>query len=295
MEQGQKKEIVIVFISGFLSPPSWISYPQHHIPSNVRMITVTPSATGSLHDRAIQIFYQLKGGRVNYGKEHAEYHGHAQYGDYFSRGDDDQEGSSHVALYPEWDEDHPVILVGHSFGGVTAWALQSYLQGMNSDISPFKQDYPDVSERWVRGVITVNTPLNGAIKTYQKGMHSHQIPIISFLSQGHAIALMVHLTEYLNIPWLRNYLDLDQRAWQMRWNRSKSPILSIFLLFLSFLGYGVHTNTDNLSYYVTLHSIKEWSTTSHWLGICIMTPLVWLNVLWSRRKRTAPTLTSLTV
>ena len=31
-------------------------------------------------DRAVELFYQIKGGTVDYGKEHSALHGHARFG-----------------------------------------------------------------------------------------------------------------------------------------------------------------------------------------------------------------------
>ena len=75
-----------------------------------------PSGASSIHDRVCQIFYELVGGQVDYGEEHSRFHNHAQFGKIFSRG-----------KYEVWSEENPIILVGHSFGGVTARALQAYL------------------------------------------------------------------------------------------------------------------------------------------------------------------------
>jgi hypothetical protein len=54
---------IVVFIGGFLMPDNWI----FHTPcEDIRVINVYPSPVGSLHDRAVEIFHELKGGRVNY-------------------------------------------------------------------------------------------------------------------------------------------------------------------------------------------------------------------------------------
>lgn len=112
----KQEEIVVVFINGFLTPKDWVSYPKHLAPPHIRMINAFPSPTGSLHDRVCQIFYELMGGRVDYGEEHAAFHGHARFGKHYEKG-----------LFPTWGKDRPIVVVGHSFGGITAWTLQNYL------------------------------------------------------------------------------------------------------------------------------------------------------------------------
>ena len=65
----------IVLIPGFLAPTFgeklyWGEALQDDV------ITVHPSPAASAHDRACEIFYQLKGGRVDYGHEHSECYNH---------------------------------------------------------------------------------------------------------------------------------------------------------------------------------------------------------------------------
>ena len=73
---------------------------------------VWPGGLSSLHDRACEIFYQIKGGRVDYGEDHASEFCHARYGRTFS------------GLYPAWSSSSPIHIVGHSLGGTTVRMLQ---------------------------------------------------------------------------------------------------------------------------------------------------------------------------
>lgn len=50
------------------------------------------------YDRACEAFYQLKGGRVDYGEQHALAMGHCQFGETFASG-----------LFPEWNAVRPVL------------------------------------------------------------------------------------------------------------------------------------------------------------------------------------------
>jgi triacylglycerol esterase/lipase EstA (alpha/beta hydrolase family) len=105
---------VVVYINGFLAPQNDLS--ESSTFAAVRIIQVSPSNVSSIHDRVMQIFYELKGGFVKYGEEHSRFHGHNAVGD------QDFEG-----LYRDWDANNPVHLVGHSFGGLTARVFQHYL------------------------------------------------------------------------------------------------------------------------------------------------------------------------
>ena len=64
---------------------------------------------GSAWDRACELYAQIAGTRVDYGKAHAEANGHDRFGRDFA-GD---------PLIPAWDDDTRLVLLGHSFGGVT--------------------------------------------------------------------------------------------------------------------------------------------------------------------------------
>ena len=80
--------------------------------------TITPSLgpLDSNWDRAVSLYYQLKGGCLDYGEDHSARFGHAR-----------ATGQCFGGLYPEWDERHPLHLIGHSMGGQTARALASLL------------------------------------------------------------------------------------------------------------------------------------------------------------------------
>ena len=81
------------------------------------VFVVSVGPVSSNWERAIEVYYQLKGGQVDYGRNHSEKHNIIQ----------EPEGKSYDAIYPEWDENHPVHLIGHSMGGQTARMLNYLL------------------------------------------------------------------------------------------------------------------------------------------------------------------------
>ena len=81
----------------------------------------TQSPFGSNWDRACELYANIKGGRVDYGKAHSEKYGHERYGRTFP------------GLYPQWDNDHPVDLFGYSMGAPTTRILASLLAWGNKD------------------------------------------------------------------------------------------------------------------------------------------------------------------
>ncbi len=76
------------------------------------VLCVWPGGLSSLHDRACEIFYQLKGGCVDYGAEHSAQFGHARF------------GRTYRGLHAAWSDASPIHVVGHSLGGTTVRMLQ---------------------------------------------------------------------------------------------------------------------------------------------------------------------------
>ena len=107
-------------------------------------------------DRACELYAQLTGTRTDYGAAHAARFGHRRYGRYYEN-----------ALAPDWSADHPVDLVGHSFGGTTA-RLLAHLLAFGSeeekaaapeDVSPL---FTGGKAGLVKNVCCLTTPHNGS-------------------------------------------------------------------------------------------------------------------------------------
>ncbi len=112
--------------------------------------------TGSAWDRACELYAQLTGTRVDYGAVHSREAGHERFGrDY-----------SNQPLLTGFDT-APVVLIGHSFGGVTVRLLTELLKNGSkeeqagtdeSDLSPlFKGGNGDN----ILAVVTLAAPTNG--------------------------------------------------------------------------------------------------------------------------------------
>jgi triacylglycerol lipase len=106
----------------------------------------------SFHDRACEVFAQIKGTEVHYGLEHSAVAGHAQTSrDYTSQG-----------LVPDWSVDNPIILIGHSAGAQTCLQLQQLLAEKFWHVD----SGVDSNGNWIEAIICVAGVLDGSILTY---------------------------------------------------------------------------------------------------------------------------------
>ncbi len=106
-----------------------------------KTITASVGPISSVHDRACELFWQLRGGLVDYGEEHSRKFSHKRF------------GRKYKAKFPDWSEKRPVHMIGHSMGGQTIRYLAELLA----------QDYfkQGTNERWILSVTTISTPNNG--------------------------------------------------------------------------------------------------------------------------------------
>ncbi len=112
---------------------------------------------GSAWDRACELYAQLTGTTVDYGKEHSEKYGHKRYGKDFSKN----------RLIPEWSAKEKINLLGHSFGGVTV-RLLAELMANGSAQERAVTGADEISELftggkadWIYSVTTLAAPSNG--------------------------------------------------------------------------------------------------------------------------------------
>jgi triacylglycerol esterase/lipase EstA (alpha/beta hydrolase family) len=200
-QNANEKNIYVIYIGGFLVPRNRMPFDESlQIPSHVKVICVYPSGVSSLHDRVMQIFYELKGGSVHYGEKHSRFHGHDSLGIHFEQG-----------TYPQWDENHPIHVIGHSFGGLTARVLQYYLS-----LGNMFHGYT-TNSKWIISVTTVNSPLNGALRTYSYGAHLFAPPLVRLASLGYWIGVFAHLFEFLDLDIIRSIYDFQLSYWQLSW------------------------------------------------------------------------------
>jgi triacylglycerol lipase len=87
------------------------------VPCELPLYETSVGPISSHHDRACELYAQIKGTQVDYGEDHAKQEGHKRFGkDYTGKG-----------FYKDWSAEKPIYLVGHSMGGPTIRMLQYLL------------------------------------------------------------------------------------------------------------------------------------------------------------------------
>ncbi|WP_251519580.1 YSIRK-type signal peptide-containing protein [Staphylococcus sp. Marseille-Q6910] len=123
------------------------------------------SAFGSNYDRAIELYYYIKGGTVDYGAAHAAKYGHDRY------------GKTYEGVYKDWQPGQKVHLVAHSMGGQTVRQLEELLRnGSQEEIEYQKEHGGEISpllagghDNMVSSITTLATPHSGTLAADELG------------------------------------------------------------------------------------------------------------------------------
>ncbi|PWN54423.1 alpha/beta-hydrolase, partial [Violaceomyces palustris] len=167
----------------------------------------------SLHDRACELFYALRGGTVDYGLSHSQEHGHSRYGRHYEE-----------PLCPTWSRHGlPAHFIGHSLGGPTILKLQQLLRKGFFDQAlgyerPFAASEGEdgagegANEGWrpsdlILSVTSVSSPFRGTPLVYSLGSEPLPYPKVRFLSVGDLLAKAVHLAAFLDLPFFDTHAD----------------------------------------------------------------------------------------
>ncbi|HYE85787.1 MAG TPA: hypothetical protein VEA16_05500, partial [Vicinamibacterales bacterium] len=141
--------------------------------TDMQVLSVCVGPVSSNYDRAIELFWKIKGGCIDYGARHAAYHGHERYfknsrqarNVYDTRQCPSPTAAEvkNRAVYPQWDASRPVHIIAHSQGGQTARMLAQLLanggQSPEGDAGLFGT-HP-VSAAWIKSITTISTPNDG--------------------------------------------------------------------------------------------------------------------------------------
>ena len=115
------------------------------------------SGTDSAWDRACELYAQLTGTKTDYGAEHSKRCNHPRYGEDFTG----------KPLIDEFDSEHKINLLGHSFGGATIRLFTELMANGDEtertysgseEISPL---FTGGKANWIYSVTTLEAPHNG--------------------------------------------------------------------------------------------------------------------------------------
>jgi len=117
-------------------------------------------------DRAADLYAQIKGGCVDYGAAHVRKHGmpgqqQKPVGKCWAADPANNPLGYPLALYPAWDANHPIHMIGHSQGGTTIRALIELLEHGSPDDEGGGELFKGGKIGWVRSVTTISAPHNG--------------------------------------------------------------------------------------------------------------------------------------
>ncbi len=120
-------------------------------------VCASVSPRGSAWDRACELYAELSGTRVDYGKAHSERCGHERFGkDYTGR-----------ALLKSFGDNDKIHLLGHSFGGATVRLFASMMETGSAEeqaATPENElsDYFKGGKgSWIRSLTSLAAPHNG--------------------------------------------------------------------------------------------------------------------------------------
>ena len=138
----------------------------------VECYSVSVGPVSSAWDQACELYAQLMGMQVDYGKVHSEKHNHKQYGRKFEK-----------RIFDNWSKEKKVHLVGHSFGGTCIRMLCHLLEyGAPEEVEASGEAVSDLFKGGkgylVSTVTTLCSPL-GDIDTYKAFEEKNFISIIN--------------------------------------------------------------------------------------------------------------------
>jgi hypothetical protein len=219
---------VIVLVGGFLAPRGdaqtrgyWGEALQAlAVPPGWRVVVAHPSPVASLHDRACQLFYQLKGGPTFYGHAHAAEHGHAAVDPGNGASGSGCGSGGLTGLHPAWSAAAPVHFVAHSLGGNTVRLLLQLMregheclrydgsrpQGEDPLLPPADAAAAYPTSAWVRSVTCLCAPLNGGPAVYGLGGDPQGSALVRWGSGGFCLSAAIALVEgskAVGLPWRR--------------------------------------------------------------------------------------------
>ncbi|MEG0978660.1 MAG: hypothetical protein RR911_03490 [Oscillospiraceae bacterium] len=201
--------------------------------------TYNPSISpiSSAWDRACEIYAQLVGGTVDYGKAHSEKYGHKRFGRTYSK-----------PIFEGWGKDKKVNLVGHSFGGSTIRIFATLMADGSKeemavteqeDISPF---FTGGKANWVHSITAFACVHEGTTLMYSMQNLLQWLEKVTTAAANMAGGSFSKLYEFHAEQWDLNGFE-NGHSTKALTNKERQ--------------HAMIASTDNVYYDLTLHGSKE--------------------------------------
>ncbi|GAB3552197.1 esterase EstA [Noviherbaspirillum agri] len=132
-----------------------------------QVFTASVGPVSSNWDRAVELYYQIKGGCADYGaKRTAQFAAYGKIqkpaGKCWATDPNNNPNRYPLALYPQWDAAHPIHFVAHSQGGQTVRTLIQLLEnGSPNGDEGGGALFTGGKVGWIKSATTIATPHNG--------------------------------------------------------------------------------------------------------------------------------------
>ncbi len=149
---GEEELLEYNYWGGFNSIKEYLTNEGHET------LVATVGPFSSNWDRACELYAFIKGNTVDYGKVHSELHGHDRFGRTFE------------GIYPEWNSENPIHIIGHSMGGQTMRVLINLLNlGDENEFNGTEEKELSSlfagGKDWVKAAVSIATPHDGTTLT----------------------------------------------------------------------------------------------------------------------------------
>ncbi|MCG7771847.1 YSIRK-targeted triacylglycerol lipase [Staphylococcus epidermidis] len=138
-----KNQYPVVFVHGFLGfagdnqfslAPKYWGGTKYNIDRNLtnegyNVHEANIGAFSSNYDRAVELYYYVKGGRVDYGAAHAAKYGHHRY------------GRTYKGIMRDWEPGKKIHFIGHSMGGQTIRQMEEFLRNGNQEEIEYQRQH----------------------------------------------------------------------------------------------------------------------------------------------------------
>ena len=234
-----KNQYPVIFVHGFLGfagdnqfslAPKYWGGTKYNIDRNLtnegyNVHEENIGAFSSNYDRAVELYYYVKGGRVDYGAAHAAKYGHHRY------------GRTYKGIMRDWEPGKKIHFIGHSMGGQTIRQMEEFLRNGNQEEIEYQRQHGGTisdlfkggKDNMVASITTLGTPHNGtpaADKIGTRKLVKETINRIGRLSGGKDVDIDLGFSQWgLKQQPNESYIDYAERVSKSKiWNTEDQAV-----------------------------------------------------------------------